>query len=113
MLDWDAWFGWRGHRCAVATAQGQYVRGGAKSGEVTGGAGQCDAHRASRCPRGGARWVPGLGEQAEVRARQWLPGGGRGNSDSCEQAAPPSLHAGVQAQVVQEEGLGVLRRHWS
>jgi hypothetical protein len=40
-------------------------------------------------------------------------GDGRWNSDSGEQAARPGLHVGVQAQVVQEEGLGVLRRHWS
>jgi hypothetical protein len=33
----------------------QYDRGGVKSGEGTGWAEQCAAHRASRCPRGGAR----------------------------------------------------------
>jgi hypothetical protein len=54
-----------------------------------------------------------LGEQSEVRSRQWLPGGGRGSSGSGEQAAQSGLHTGVQAQVVREDQLGVLRRHWS
>jgi hypothetical protein len=53
------------------------------------------------------------GGAAEGRPRQWLPDGGRGNSGSGEQAARPGLHSGVQAQVVQEEGLGVLGGHWS
>jgi hypothetical protein len=74
---------------------------------------QCAAHRASVSPRGGATSAHWLGEQAEVRARQWLPGGDSRSSGSGEQAVRPGLHAGVQAQVVQEEGLGVLRGHWS
>jgi hypothetical protein len=49
-----------------------------------------------------------LGDRAESRAHRWLPGGGRGDSGSGEQAIRPGLHLGVQAQVVQEEGLGVL-----
>jgi hypothetical protein len=44
----------------------------------------------------------------EGRPRQWLPGSGRGDSGSSEQAARPGLHSSVQAQVVQEEGLGAL-----
>jgi hypothetical protein len=49
-----------------------------------------------------------LGDRAESRARRWLPGGGRGDSGSGEQQARPGLHSGMQAQVVQEEWLGVL-----
>jgi hypothetical protein len=56
---------------------------------------ECVARLGPRCPREDARWVPGLGEQAVVRARQWLPGGGRGSSGSSEQAARLGQHAGV------------------
>jgi hypothetical protein len=70
-------------------------RGRSVSGEDRSGAEQGVARLAPRCPREGARWVPGLGEQVEVRARQWLPGGGRGSSGSGEQAARLGQHAGV------------------
>jgi hypothetical protein len=51
--------------------QKQHGRGGSDGGEDRGGAQQCVARVASMCPREGARWVPGLGESAEGRARQW------------------------------------------
>jgi hypothetical protein len=97
----------------VAAGQGQHGRGSTKSGEGTGLAEQCAAHRASRCPREGARRVHWLGEPAEGRARQWLPGGSRGSSGSDEQEGQPGQHAGVQAQEVREEGLGALRQPWT
>jgi hypothetical protein len=65
------------------------------SGEDMGGAEQGVARSAPWCSRLGARWVPGLGEQVEVRARQWLPGGGHGSSGSGEQAARLGQHVGV------------------
>jgi hypothetical protein len=65
------------------------------SGEGRSNADECVAQLGPRCPRKGARWVPGLGEQAEVRARQWLPNGGRGSSGSGEQAARLGQHGGV------------------
>jgi hypothetical protein len=65
------------------------------SGEGRSDADECVARLGPRCPREGARWVPGLGEHAEVRARQWLPGGGRGSSGSGEQVARLRQHAGV------------------
>jgi hypothetical protein len=65
------------------------------SGEDRSDADECVAQLGPRCPREGARWVPGLGEQAEVRARQWLPGGGRGSLGSDEQEARLGQHAGV------------------
>jgi hypothetical protein len=113
VLDWDAWFGRIGHRRVAATAQGQHGRGGAKSSEGTGSAGQHVVVEASGRPRGAARRVGWLGIQVGDRAHWRMLGGGRWNSDSGEQVAWPGLRAGVQAQVVQEEGLGVLRRHWS
>jgi hypothetical protein len=45
-------------------------RGGSDSGEVRDGARQCVALVAPRCHREGARWVAGLGEPAERRARR-------------------------------------------
>jgi hypothetical protein len=45
--------------------------GSSDSGENRGGAQQCAARVASMCPREDARWVPGLGEPAEGRARRW------------------------------------------
>jgi hypothetical protein len=65
------------------------------SGEGRSDADECVAWLGPRCPREGARWVPGLGEQAEVRARQWLPDGDRGSLGSGEQAARLGQHAGV------------------
>jgi hypothetical protein len=44
-------------------------------------------------PRRGATSTHWLGEQAEVGARQGLPGGGRGRSNSGELAAWPEQHA--------------------
>jgi hypothetical protein len=44
-------------------------------------------------PREGATSPHWLGEQAEARARQGLPGGGRGSSNSGELAAWPEQHA--------------------
>jgi hypothetical protein len=93
----------------VAAGQGQHGRGGAKSDEGTGLAEQCAAHRASRCPREGARRVHWLGESAEGRARQWLPSGGSESSGSGEQEGRPGQHVSVQAQEVRGEGLGALR----
>jgi hypothetical protein len=49
-----------------------------------------------------------LGVRAESGGRRWLPGGGREDSGFAEQAARLGLLLGVQAQAVQEEGLGVL-----
>jgi hypothetical protein len=57
----------------------------------------------------GARRVHWLGESAEGRARQWLPGGESRSSGSGEQAGRPGQHAGVEAQEVRGEGLGALR----
>jgi hypothetical protein len=51
------------------------------------------AYRASVRPRGGATSTHWLGEQAETRARQGLPGGSRGSSNSGELAARPKQHA--------------------
>jgi hypothetical protein len=51
------------------------------------------AYRASVQPRGGATSTHWLGEQVEARARQGLPGGGRGSSNSDELAARPEQHA--------------------
>jgi hypothetical protein len=90
--------------------QEQYGRGGGKFGEGTGGNGQCAAHRASRYPRGGARWAPGLGEPTEGRVRRGLPGGDRGSSGSGEQTARPSRPVLVHALLVCGEGLGALER---
>jgi hypothetical protein len=65
------------------------------SGEKGGGSQQCASRVASMCPRGGARWVSGLGAPAEGRAWQCLPNGGRGSSVSGEQDAWLGQHAGV------------------
>jgi hypothetical protein len=51
------------------------------------------AYRASVWPRKGATGTHWLGERAEARARQGLPGGGRGSSNSGELAARPEQHA--------------------
>jgi hypothetical protein len=84
-----------GSPASGGAAPGQHDRGGAKPGEGTGGAEQCAAHGASRCPREGARWVGWLGGRAESRARRWLPGGGRRDIGSGE----PAARAGQQASV--------------
>jgi hypothetical protein len=55
----------------VAAEQRWRGRGGSDGGEDRSGAQQCVARAASMCPKEGARWVPGLGEMAEGRARQW------------------------------------------
>jgi hypothetical protein len=44
-------------------------RGSSDSGENRDETQQCAPRVASMCPREGARWVPGLGELAEARAR--------------------------------------------
>jgi hypothetical protein len=49
-------------------------------------------YRALVRPRGGATSTHWLGEQAEARARQGLPGGGRGSSNSGELVAWPKQH---------------------
>jgi hypothetical protein len=55
----------------VATAeQRRRGREGLDDGEVRDGARQCVALVAPRCPWEGARWVVGLGEPAERRARR-------------------------------------------
>jgi hypothetical protein len=64
-IDWWWRFGQGGRRRAAATEQRRRGRGGSDGGEDRGGAQQCVAQVASKCPRGGARWVPGLGETAE------------------------------------------------
>jgi hypothetical protein len=110
VTDWWWWLDRRGHRRAAAEEQGQYDRGGVKFGEGTSGARQCAAHRASRCPREIARWVGWLGGRAESRARRWLPGGGRGDSGSGEQATRPGQPVRVQALFACGEGLGTLER---
>jgi hypothetical protein len=74
-------------------AQGQHGRGGGKFGEGKDSAEQCAAYRASVRPWGGATSIHWLGEQAEARARQGLPGGGRESSNSGELAAWPEQHA--------------------
>jgi hypothetical protein len=68
-------------------------RGGAKYGKGKSSAEQCAAYGAKVRPRGGATSTHWLGVQAEARARQGLPGGGRGSSNSGEQAARPEQHA--------------------
>jgi hypothetical protein len=73
--------------------QGQHGRGGAKSGEGKISAEQCAAYRASVRPRGGATSTHWLGGQAEARARQGLPGDGRGSSNSGELEARTEQHA--------------------
>jgi hypothetical protein len=77
VLDWDAWFGRRGHRQAAATAQGQHGRGGTKSGKEIGSAGQYVVVEASGRPRGAARRVGWLGIQVGDRAHRRMLGGGR------------------------------------
>jgi hypothetical protein len=79
----------------AAEEQLQRGRGSTDSGEKRGGAQQCASRVAIRCPRGGARWVSGLGAPAEGRAWQCLPGGRRWSSGSGEQAARLGQHAGV------------------
>jgi hypothetical protein len=64
-MDWRRRLGWRCLRRAAVTEQWQRDRGSSDSGDKRGGVQQCAARVASMCPRGGARWVPGLGEPAE------------------------------------------------
>jgi hypothetical protein len=66
---------------------GSGVRGEDCSGELLAGEYAQVAREASRCPREGARSAHWLGEQAGARARQGLPGGDRGSSNSGELAA--------------------------
>jgi hypothetical protein len=73
----------------VATAQGQHGRGGAKSDEGTGSAGQHVVVEASGRPSGAVRMVGWLETQVGDRAHRRMLGGGRWNSDSGEQAARP------------------------
>jgi hypothetical protein len=54
----------------VAAEQWRHDRGSSDSGENRDGSELCAARVASMCPREGARWVPGLGEQAEGRAQR-------------------------------------------
>jgi hypothetical protein len=68
--DWWWRFGRGGHRRAAAAEQRQRGRGSSDGGEDRDGARQCVALVAPRCPREGARWVAGLGEPAERRARR-------------------------------------------
>jgi hypothetical protein len=81
-IDWWWRFSRGGHRRAAAAEQRRRGRGGSDGGEDRDGARQCVALVAPRCPREGARWVAGLGEPAERRARRWSPGDDRDNSDS-------------------------------
>jgi hypothetical protein len=69
------------------TETGGGDRGEDCSGKLLVGEHARAAQEASRCPRGGARSGHWLGEQAGAQARQGLPGGGRGSSDSGELAA--------------------------
>jgi hypothetical protein len=62
-MDWRRRLGRRCLRLAAAAEQWQRGRGSSDSGEKRGGAQQCAARVASMFPRGGARWVPGLGER--------------------------------------------------
>jgi hypothetical protein len=94
-IDWWWRFGRGGHRRAAAVEQKQRGQGGSDDGEYRGGAQQCVARATSMCPREGARWVPGLGESAEGRARQWWSGGGRGSAGPDEQAVWLGQHARV------------------
>jgi hypothetical protein len=86
-LDWWRRIGRGGRRQAAAVEQWQHGHGSSDSGEKMGGAQQCVSRVASRCPRGGARWVSGIGAPAEGRAWQCLPDVGRGSSGSGDQAA--------------------------
>jgi hypothetical protein len=54
----------------MAAEQRRRGRGSSDGGEDRDGARQCVALVAPRCPREGARWVAGLGEPAERRARR-------------------------------------------
>jgi hypothetical protein len=56
-------------------------------------------------PREDARQVPGLGESAEGRARQWRSGGGHGSSGSGDRAARLDRQATRKALVVHKEEL--------
>jgi hypothetical protein len=69
-IDWWRRFGRGGHRQAATAEQRRRGRGGSDDGEVRDGARQCVALVAPRCPWEGARWVVGLGEPAERRARR-------------------------------------------
>jgi hypothetical protein len=71
LINWWWRFGRGSHRRAAATEQKRRGRGGSDDGEDRGGAQQCVARVASMFPREDDRWVPGLGELAEGRARQW------------------------------------------
>jgi hypothetical protein len=94
-------------------AQGQHGHGGAKFGKGTSSARQHVVVGASGRPSRAARRVGWLGVQVVHRAHRRVLSGDHWNSDSGEQAARPGLHTGVQAKVVQEDGLGRLRWHWS
>jgi hypothetical protein len=59
-------------------------------------------------PRGGATSPHWLGEQSKAWARQGLPGGGRGSSNSGELAAWPEQHAKGEATGILVE-LGAAR----
>jgi hypothetical protein len=65
VLDWGAWFGWRGRWRAAAAEQWQHSCGGARSGEGGGMAGQNAAREALVWPREGASRVGGRLERAE------------------------------------------------
>jgi hypothetical protein len=65
-MDWRRRLGRRCLRWAAAAEQWQRDCGSSDSGGKRGGVQQCAARVASMCPRGGARWVPGLGEPAGV-----------------------------------------------
>jgi hypothetical protein len=69
-IDWWWRFGRGGQRQAAAAQQRRHGRGSSDGGEDRDGARQCVALVPPRCPRGGARWVAGLGEPAERRARR-------------------------------------------
>jgi hypothetical protein len=55
--------------------------------------------------REGARGVPGLGESAEERARQWRSGGGRGSSGCDETLVLLGHQARLEAHVWAREEL--------
>jgi hypothetical protein len=94
-IDWRQRLGRICHQRAAAAERWRRGRRSSDSGEKRGEAQQCAAWVASMCPRDGARWVPGLGEPAEERARRWLPSGGRGSSGSDEQAVWLGQHVRV------------------
>jgi hypothetical protein len=107
-VDWPQIEGRGSLRRVAAADQWWHGRGHSNSGKDWHGAGQRVARVASLGPSGGTGMVGWLGVRAESGGRRWLPGGGREDSSFGEQAARLGLVLGVQAQVVQEEGLGVL-----